>query len=365
MPSPPVLDFERLLAPISEALPSGKELREDDELRPLFDDVKDAYKDAQTNEKEKAKQETIRKAGSGSSADPAQRTVISDPDWLGVCEKSIEIISIHSKDLCVAAWLTDALVRRDGIAGLRDGFRLVRELVERYWDTIHPAPQEGSYDDTTAILRSLIGAPLVSAIRSVPLAKGNDCSFGDYRNAAKSNSQALGPILEAVEETDAAFYVDLSADLQAASDELNRMCRLFMERCEEFAPNPSLVRSEIEECLNNLRTVAPDKLAAAAADEAMGEAPPDAAGGSGGGKTFSASGQIASREEAFAALRKIAEYFKRTEPTSPVPIILEHAVRLGGKPFTELIQDLVASKDARLDVYRRIGAVVAGEEEAE
>jgi type VI secretion system protein ImpA len=142
------------------------------------------------------------------------------------------------------------------------------------------------------------------------------------------------------------------------------MCRTFMDRCEAYAPNPSLVRNELEECLNNLRTVAPDKLATAAA---ASDGSDEAAEGEGGdpsarNKPFTAGGPITSREDAFAALRKIAEFFKRTEPTSPVPIILEHAIRLGGKPFTELIQDLVASKDARIDVYRRIGAVLAGEE---
>src|SRR5690606_22160017 len=56
-------------------------------------------------------------------------------DLLATCEA---ILARQSKDLQVAAWAVEALARLHSFAGLRDGFRLVRELAERYWDDLHP-----------------------------------------------------------------------------------------------------------------------------------------------------------------------------------------------------------------------------------
>jgi type VI secretion system protein ImpA len=361
MPAPPTVEFERLLAPISPENPSGVELREDEQGSRAFSELFDASKKARNDERERLKQEISRQVESGgsSSADPSLRQEIDDPDWLGVREQAIEILATHSKDLWVAAWLTDALVRTDGIAGLRDGLHVIHELSTRYWDAIHPAPEENSYENTTSQLTSLFAAPLASAIRNVPLAHGADCTFGHYRHAATSDNAALGPILSAVQETPASFYVDLVDAIQSSLANLSSAAQFFMDRCgPEATPNPSAVRTELEECLNNVRTVAADKLESAAAAEGQeGEGGGEAAGKAGGkGAGFDVSGQIASREDAFRTLVKIAEYFKKAEPTSPVPILLDYAVRLGKKPFTDLILELVSDESVRDEVYRRIGA---------
>ena len=43
-----------------------------------------------------------------------------------------------SKDLQIAAWVAEALTRRAGAAGLRDGLRLLHQIQERFWETYHP-----------------------------------------------------------------------------------------------------------------------------------------------------------------------------------------------------------------------------------
>jgi type VI secretion system protein ImpA len=339
------------------------ELREDAQGSILFAELSDAFKRARSDERKKRDQETSRmvESSGSSSADPNLRQEIPDPDWYGIRERAVEIIASQSKDLWVAAWLTDALIRTDGIPGLRDGLKLIHELSTRYWEAIHPAPEENSYENTMAQLTSLFGDPLASAIRSVPLANGADCTFGSYRHAATSDNTALGPILSAVQETPASYYADLVDAIQSALANLSAASQFFMDRCTpEATPNPSAVRAELEECLNNVRTVAGDKLAAAETDAAeAGSGAGEAAGKAAGkGAGFDVSGQIASREEAFRVLVKIAEYFKKAEPTSPVPILLDYAVRLGKKPFTDLILELVSDEAVRDEVYRRIGARV-------
>ena len=63
------------------------------------------------------------------------------------------------------------------------------------------------------------------------------------------------------------------------------------------------------------------------------------------------SGNISSREDAFKTLMKVAEFFRRTEPHSPVSYALEQAVRWGRMPLPELIRDLVSTTSVRREFY--------------
>jgi type VI secretion system protein ImpA len=78
-----------------------------------------------------------------------------------------------------------------------------------------------------------------------------------------------------------------------------------------------------------------------------------AAGGSSGGR--SPSGNIVGREDAFKTLMKVAEFFRRTEPHSPVSYALEQAVRWGRMPLPDLIKDLVSDDTVRREFFRRTG----------
>lgn len=51
-------------------------------------------------------------------------------------------------------------------------------------------------------------------------------------------------------------------------------------------------------------------------------------------------GEINSREDAIRVLDMVSNYFKRNEPSSPVPLLLERAKRLVAKDFMEILRDL-------------------------
>ncbi|ROM56907.1 hypothetical protein BK649_01600 [Pseudomonas canadensis] len=48
-----------------------------------------------------------------------------------------------------------------------------------------------------------------------------------------------------------------------------------------------------------------------------------------------------SRTEAFAQLRSVVKYFKQTEPYSPVPLLVERAIKWGGYAPGELLNDVI------------------------
>ena len=54
----------------------------------------------------------------------------------------------------------------------------------------------------------------------------------------------------------------------------------------------------------------------------------------------SAVGAIKSRQDAIRALDAAAEFFRRNEPSSPIPMFLDRAKRLVSKDFLEVLADV-------------------------
>ncbi len=52
------------------------------------------------------------------------------------------------------------------------------------------------------------------------------------------------------------------------------------------------------------------------------------------------SGGINNNQDVLAALKQICEYYKKYEPSSPVPILLERCTRLVGKGFMDVLKDI-------------------------
>jgi type VI secretion system protein ImpA len=129
MPSPAVLDIAKLTAPIPGGNPAGTDLRADASPASLYFAIKGARNQARAAERQLA-------VADEESKDTAP------PDWRPLLQNAVKALTEKSKDLEVTAFLIEALVRINGFPGLRDGFRLARELIEKFWDTLFPLPDE-------------------------------------------------------------------------------------------------------------------------------------------------------------------------------------------------------------------------------
>src|SRR6516164_1413622 len=110
MASPDTLNFARLLAPLPGPNPTGVDLRAD--LSP--GSVYYALRDARFA---KLLAETAWGAA---------------PDWRPILRQGVAVLTVQAKDLEIVSYVIEALARLYGFAGLRDGFRLARELIVRY-----------------------------------------------------------------------------------------------------------------------------------------------------------------------------------------------------------------------------------------
>lgn len=80
---------------------------------------------------------------------------ISQGDWSSdlkvadhrkVIELAVDALSTKTKDIQIASWLTDSLIKTYGWVGFRDALKLMSGLQDRFWDTLHPEIDEGDME---------------------------------------------------------------------------------------------------------------------------------------------------------------------------------------------------------------------------
>src|SRR4029453_5906281 len=117
-----MIDVDALLKPISDAAPSGPDLR--------FDAENDRFEHIRAN-----------RTALDPALDPGGKG--KEPNWPAVARIAEEVLRNESKDLEVIAWLTEALLHLERFEGLQQGIALMRRTLETHWDTVHPGIDEG------------------------------------------------------------------------------------------------------------------------------------------------------------------------------------------------------------------------------
>lgn len=371
MPSADVLDFEKLLAPIPGEKPVGGDLRVNAGPSSLYYQVKDGRNAARAAE---------RRIEGGADETP--------PDWKPVVTTSTKALAEATKDLELTAYLIEGLCRTQGFAGLRDGFRLARGLVETFWDGIYPLPDEDGLATTLGPLAGLNGddsegtliAPInrigitdsaahgrlgtAVYLQAVAVAKIVDPEARDRRIAAGSPSMEM--VRKAVDETPTPFFRTLFEDITAALDEYAKLNAVLDEKAGRFAPPTSAIRGALEGALAAINDVARAKLAVTAtAPAAEPDAPADGQPGANGHPGAAETGgerlpTIRTRDDALNAILQLSEYFRRLEPHSMVPYALEQAVRWARMPLPELMMELIDDESARRSLFKQVGIRAGG-----
>lgn len=350
MSSPQLIDVSSLLEPISADNAVGLDLRRDLAPNSIYSQIRDARKAARAAER--------------SNIFDADSTE-ADGHWRQVFELATRALKDNTKDLEIACWYTESLVRKAGFQGLRDGFSLIRQLIETYWDTLYPLPDGDGMETRVAALTGLNGegaeGVLIAPIRSTHITQGGQSGpFGywQYKQALDAqritdeqsraeqvakNGFRLDNIQEAVEQSSQEFYINLRDDVRDALNEYKRIGQLLIARCGAHdAPPTSNIVNILTDILGAITHLARLKLPEP--ESAAGEG---ADGVSSPRSTVAGGTTITSRAEALKQLSHISQYFRRTEPHSPVSYIIEKAVRWGDMTLGELMQELIPDSGPR------------------
>lgn len=354
--------LDALISPFEGEHPAGHDLRADNAHDSLYQQIKTARSDARTAER-------LRDSG-GDEARAAR------PDWQVVLKSSWQALAEHSKDLEIAAYLIEALIREQGFAGLRDGFRVVRELVERDWEHLHPQASDHDVASRVAHLAGLNGVgsegTLIRPILMSPITSvGQTGAFStaDYLQAQQligldaaelerrvaDGSISMDQLLSAVGETPIEFFQQLREDILQCRQEYDLMCQALDETCGEHSPHSSNIREALETCHQVVNYLAGEPLPADEPNEGASANPVmDADQGMATTPRLPLR-PLQNREEALQTLELVAAYFRRTEPHSPLSYAADRLARWGRLSLPELLNELVPDPHARDYVNSMVG----------
>lgn len=307
-----MLDIDALLAPIAPDNPCGDDLA----FSPEVDEIARA-----------------RLADDPSLEQGAWVTALKEADWKLVGKRCTALLQTRSKDLQLAVWLAEACAKTGGMRGLAEGLGLAAALCERYWEGLHPQADEDGFERRIGNLSWLAGriAPLV---KTMPLADNGMVTLQAWEVARAKGPEAVAELETARARSKGAYAQTLLADCEACLAALQELERVVDARLGADGPGYSVGRAALRDVADLLGPLA------------MAGAAPTEAAVAGGTVTALAlpvrvDGQVTHRDQALAQLRQVAEFFRRTEPHSPVAYLAEKAARWGEQPLHAWLRSVI------------------------
>lgn len=334
-----------LLQPIEGENPSGANLQYDVKIF-------DVIKEARTEE-----DDSIPTGNWGRAPKKADRPL--------VIKVAGDALASRSKDLRLAGWYLESVIRKDGFAHIPPGLEFFHKLEDEFWETVYPEkdPDDGSLDLRIGAVE-LMGSLLAVQLKLMPITRtginylqyqdGRALGFeGDERSdekaAIRADAIARGRLVgediqKGVDGTPKAFYAETEAQLKRSLEVLDDLDRFHEEKYGDDYPSLVKLKSSIEDVLkvitavlNEKRKTDPDPVEAPPAPEGEEAATADAESGAGSAGVSSAAsprrtvpaGAPGDKEDAYLQVAACAEFLRGRAPASAVPYLLCTALRLG------------------------------------
>lgn len=294
------------------------------------------------------------------------------PDWKSVRDDSVKLFS-QTKDLRIAISLARALLHTNGIEGFSEGVTLIRRMLESWWDTLHPKLDPEDDNDPTLRINTIMTLcdrkATLLAVSRTPLVKAKSLGQFGLNDILVASGEIPPPPSEDKPTPDmasiSAAFLDCPIEdlkntaeiLVSAKQHIDAIDAFLMNqvgssRAADFSALTSILDKAAAIVNKNLEnrgeTLDPGaKIPASGTPEAPRQTPP------------AISGEIRSREDAARMMDKITEYFRKAEPSSPVPLLMQRAKRLSNLGFMEILKDIAPNG---LEQAKNIGGIGGGEE---
>jgi type VI secretion system protein ImpA len=280
------VDVDALLAPIAGENPAGENLR----YTPTYDEIQEA-----------------RRADDPHDRGEWQRE-LKTADWDRVIAVAVEALATRSKDLQIAAWLTEALTLTEGFGGLAAGLKVLAGLLRDFWDHVYPEVEEGDLEFRAGPIEFL-NEKLPVCVKQISLTDSKKTpgyswlawqesrrvgydkdilnQWGDVdegKKKARDELIAEGKITAetfdaAVTKSSRSFYESTAENVAAARQEFETLDRLMDEKFGREAPRVAELRTTFEECEQLVNKLVKEKGGREPAAKRAADKPPKPEGG--------------------------------------------------------------------------------------
>jgi type VI secretion system protein ImpA len=320
-----MLNLDRLLAPVSADQPCGEDLAFSSEIDAIV---------------------RARQADDPSLEQGAWVTDLKEADWKFVARQCAQLIETRSKDLQLAVWLAEAAARTEGMRALGDSLLLVAMLCERYWDGLYPLPDEDGVERRIGNL-AWLAARIAPWLRDVPLTEGpHGHALREFDVARMEGGDALSKLEAARQRTSPAYAAHLMRDCEHCAAAIDRLEKSVDALLGADGPSFSAARSGLESLVLFVKPALKEAVPVPVAADGVVAAPVHAP---------APAGPLQSRAQALAQLRAVAEYFRRTEPHSPVAYLADKAAHWGEQPLHVWLRAVVKDDAAFAQIEEMLG----------
>lgn len=309
----------------------------------------------------------------------------------------------------MAAWLTEAHVRREGFALIQPCFKLMQDLQEQFWETLYPEIEDGDAG-MRAVPIEWASNRIAIVLHEAPITR-DGLNFYQYKDSRAVGYEADAEASDAKREarelainegkvtgedfdksfagTPKSFYVNLDESIHAAMETIDELQVYCEGKYGDDGPGFSKLRTALEEVgqvvtslLNEKRKLEPDaggeeaseteaESAELVEETERSEAAPVAAK-----KGNSMSAEPADWEDAIRRVQACAAFLQKERASSPAAYLLQSSVRFGemreqgsspsydflASPTTEIRQTLKRlAAEANWEELLRAAVAAAGE----
>lgn len=312
------MTLDELLAPIADDLPAGEDLSYDAERQRI--------------------EEAFELAAQGGDA-------ANEVDWRDTV-RLIEDQSCRTKDVWLAVYLARAGARRGDLETVERGCTMLAGLFERYWDCVHPTLDEYGLPGRKGPCESLtrIGEFLGPLRRSVlvehpRLGRYSSEDFERFSTSGES-ADGYGMFRAALADTSLETLQAAVARLDGIHDAVRRADSVLTVEADaagETGTNFQPTYSAIEVMRRGLVP-----FAGLDPESEMGGFPgaPSIDGAATSGRDPT---RVESREDVERALEAVSDYYRRREPSSPIPVALTRVKSWISMDFMAILKDIAPS----------------------
>jgi len=269
---------------------------------------------------------------------------VESPEWVEIRDKAQEALG-RSKDLRLLAHLGTALLRTDGVPAFAETLTIASHWLETYWSQTYPLVDEDAilrrnalncFADQMAVVDGLRRLPLVSSrehgkfgLREIEIATGQQLPGAtDARTDYEQIKAAFGSM--PVEDLKRLHQSVIGAVAALKAIDAKMRDAAGTEAAPDFEP--------LSVPLEKMVRAVGAQLALRPGHEAAGAVGAEEGTGASAGPTIA--GVIKTRQDAIRALDAVADFFRHTEPSSPIPLFIDRAKRLVSKDFLEVLADI-------------------------
>ena len=320
-------------------------------------------------------------------------------DWERVEKLCLDALTRQTKDLQIAAWLTEALLIQHKIPGLLAGLTIVHTLCERFWLDLYPRLEANDADYRLApflwMNEKMVDRLNLVSITAVGNTQPSALTYGDWVmvNQAASAKKTAGPAVvmtqgltiksfkDIQKNTPTSFYRTLREQLAQVGEVTTALEKFITERIPGERGTVNSLRQQSQKirefCQFTLKERGDNETVASASttspilrqdhkvmstdstSPSVTPSPPlsqiSDVNSATSITTETSLDTKPTREQAYAMLAEAAAILERLEPHSPSSYLVRRAIAWGKMSLVELMQEMIRDPNNLGQIMQLLG----------